>query len=138
MTLTEIDGLLTSLEWRWSKEQEETGLLGLAREQLADYFDGHLTEFKLPLAPLGTPFQHKVWRAMCDIPYGEVRSYGELAKALKTGPRPVGMACARNPLPVFIPCHRVVGANGTLTGYSGGNGLATKDFLLGLEGLTTH
>ena len=75
---------------------------------------------------------------MCEIPYGEVRSYGELAKILKTGPRAVGMACARNPLPVIIPCHRVVGANGALTGYSGGDGLATKDFLLNLEGVETH
>ena len=138
MTLTEIDGLITSLEWRWSKTQEESGLLAIVRNQLTDYFDGKLTRFSLPLAPLGTPFQHRVWRAMCEIPYGEVRSYGELAKILKTGPRAVGMACARNPLPVLIPCHRVVGANGALTGYSGGDGLATKDFLLNLEGVETH
>lgn len=138
MTLTEIDGLVTSLEWRWSKTQELSGLLTIVRDQLTDYFDGKLTRFSLPLAPLGTPFQHRVWRAMCDIPYGEVRSYGDLAKALKTGPRAVGMACARNPLPVLIPCHRVVGANGALTGYSGGDGLATKDFLLNLEGVEAH
>ena len=138
MTLTEIDGLITSLEWRWSKTQEESGLLAIVRNQLTDYFDGKRTKFSLPLAPLGTPFQHRVWRAMCEIPYGEVRSYGELAKTLKTGPRAVGMACARNPLPVIIPCHRVVGANGALTGYSGGDGLATKDFLLNLEGVETH
>ena len=138
MTLTEIDGLITSLEWRWSKTQEESGLLSIVRDQLTDYFDGKRTKFSLPLAPLGTPFQHRVWRAMCEIPYGEVRSYGELAKILKTGPRAVGMACARNPLPVIIPCHRVVGANGALTGYSGGDGLATKDFLLNLEGVETH
>ena len=137
MTLTETDGSVTSLEWRWSKTQEETGLLSIVRDQLADYFDGRLTDFSLPLAPLGTPFQHKVWRAMCDIPYGEVRSYGELAKRLRTGSRAVGTACARNPLPVLIPCHRVVGANGALTGYSGGDGLATKDFLLNLEGVET-
>ena len=138
MTLTEIDGSVRSLEWRWSKVQEETGLLALVRDQLTDYFDGRLTDFSLPLAPPGTPFQHRVWRAMCDIPHGEVRSYGQLAKILKTGPRAVGTACARNPLPVLIPCHRVVGANGALTGYTGGDGLATKDFLLNLEGVETH
>jgi methylated-DNA-[protein]-cysteine S-methyltransferase len=138
MTLTEIDGSVTSLEWRWAKTQEESGLLAIVRDQLADYFDGRLTEFSLPLAPLGTTFQHRVWRAMCDIPYGELRSYGQLAKKLKTGPRAVGTACARNPLPVLIPCHRVVGANGALTGYTGGDGLATKNFLLNLEGVETH
>ena len=137
MTLTETDGSVTSLEWRWSKTQEETGLLSIVRDQLAGYFEGRLTDFSLPLAPLGTPFQHRVWRAMCDIPYGEVRSYGALAKRLRTAPRAVGTACARNPLPVLIPCHRVVGANGALTGYSGGDGLATKDFLLNLEGVET-
>ena len=135
MTLTEIDGGVTSLEWRWSKVQEETGRLALVRDQLADYFDGRLTDFSLPLAPLGTPFQHRVWRAISNIPYGEVRSYGQLAKTLKTGPRAVGTACARNPLPVLIPCHRVVGANGALTGYTGANGLASKGFLLDLEGV---
>jgi len=138
MTVTEIDGSLTSVEWRWSKTQEETGLLAIVRDQLADYFDGRRTAFSLPLAPLGTPFQHRVWRAMCNIPYGEVRSYGDLARALKTGPRAIGAACARNPLPIFIPCHRVVGADGTLTGYSGADGLASKEFLLNLEGVETH
>ena len=137
MTLTEIDGSITSLEWRWSKTQDETGLLALVRDQLADYFDGRLTNFSLPLEPLGTPFQHSVWRAMCDIPYGEVRSYGQVAKALGTAPRAVGTACGRNPLPVLIPCHRIIGANGALTGYTGGDGLATKDFLLNLEGVET-
>lgn len=138
LTVTEIDGSLTALDWGWSGEQEETGLLALVRDQLTDYFDGARTEFALPLAPFGTPFQHRVWQAMCAIPYGEVRSYGALAKKLRTGPRAVGMACARNPLPIFIPCHRVVGANGALTGYSGGDGLASKDFLLNLEGVETY
>jgi len=138
MTLTEMDGAMMSVDWHWARDQEETGLLAMARDQLTDYFDGRLTDFSLPLSPLGTPFQHKVWRALCNIPYGEVRSYGELARTLRTGPRAVGMACARNPLPVLIPCHRVVGANGALTGYSGADGLATKDFLLNLEGVETY
>jgi len=134
MTLTEIDGSVTSLVWQWSKVQEETSLLVLARDQLAGYFSGKLTDFSLPLAPQGTPFQHRVWRSMSNIPYGEVRSYGQIAKTLMTGPRAVGTACARNPLPVLVPCHRVVGANGALTGYTGADGLASKGFLLDLEG----
>ncbi|MBT5050306.1 MAG: methylated-DNA--[protein]-cysteine S-methyltransferase [Rhodospirillaceae bacterium] len=134
LTVHEEDGLLTSLDWCWSKEQEETGLLSLMRDQLSDYFDGTLTDFSLPLAPAGTPFQHRVWSAMCHIPYGEVRSYGDIARQLKSGARAVGMACGRNPLPIFIPCHRVVGADGTLTGYSGGDGLASKEYLLTHEG----
>jgi methylated-DNA-[protein]-cysteine S-methyltransferase len=138
ITIIETDGSITSLEWRWSKTQEETGLLAMARDQLTDYFDGRLTDFSLPPTPQGTQFQHGVWRAMCNIPYGEVRSYGQVAKILKSGPRAVGSACGRNPLPVLIPCHRIVGANGALTGYTGGDGIATKDFLLNLEGLETH
>ena len=134
LTIHEDDGFLTSVDWTWSKNQQETGLLAMMRDQLTNYFDGALTDFSLPLAPTGTPFQHRVWKAMCDIPYGEVQSYGQIAKKLRSGPRAVGMACARNPLPIFIPCHRVVGANGTLTGYSGGTGLASKEYLLTLEG----
>ena len=115
LTIHEEDGLLTALDWRWTREQEETGLLAMMRDQLTDYFDGTLTAFSLPLAPTGTPFQHRVWSAMRNIPYGEVRSYGDIARKLQSGPRAVGMACARNPLPIFIPCHRVVGGGGGQT-----------------------
>lgn len=133
LTLHEEDGSLVSLDWCWARESEETGLLALAREQLEAYFDGRREAFALPLAPNGTGFQHRVWSAMCGIPYGEVRSYGDLAGTLQSGPRAIGAACARNPLPIFIPCHRVVAADGALRGYSGGDGLVTKDFLLELE-----
>lgn len=133
LTIREENGSLVALDWRWSRESEETGLLALAREQLAAYFDGRLRSFALPLAPAGTGFQHRVWAAMRDIPYGETRSYGDLAKRLQSSPRAVGTACARNPLPIFIPCHRVVGAGGVLTGYSGGDGLASKRFLIDHE-----
>jgi methylated-DNA-[protein]-cysteine S-methyltransferase len=133
LTIHEEGGSLIALDWCWSRESEETGLLALAREQLTAYFDGRLRAFALPLAPAGTGFQHRVWAAMRDIPYGEVRSYGDLAKRLQSSPRAVGTACARNPLPIFIPCHRVVGAGGALTGYSGGDGLASKRFLLDHE-----
>jgi methylated-DNA-[protein]-cysteine S-methyltransferase len=133
LTLHEEDGSLTSLEWRWTRPSDETGLLALACDQLRDYFDGRRKRFSLPLAPAGTDFQRRVWSIMRDIPFGEAWSYGDLARRLRTGPRAIGMACARNPLPIFIPCHRVVGSDGSLTGYSGGDGLAAKEYLLDLE-----
>jgi methylated-DNA-[protein]-cysteine S-methyltransferase len=133
LTITEEDGRITSLGWGWRENAEETGLLAIAREQLIEYFDGEREHFELPLAPGGTEFQKKVWAAMCRIPHGEVKSYGDLAGELGSAPRAVGGACARNPIPIFIPCHRVVGADGALTGYSGADGLATKDYLLDHE-----
>jgi len=133
LTLFEEDGSIVGLDWGWRREHHETGLLNLARAQLGEYFDGARTAFSLPLSPAGTDFQLGVWREMSEIPYGEVRSYADLARALGTAPRAIGMACGRNPIPILIPCHRVVGADGQLTGYSGGDGLASKQFLLDLE-----
>ncbi|MEI6727507.1 MAG: methylated-DNA--[protein]-cysteine S-methyltransferase [Actinomycetes bacterium] len=107
-----------------------------AGEQLAAYFAGELRELILPLRPAGTPFQLAVWEALRHIPYGETVSYGELAARIG-GPgaaRAVGRAIALNPLPAFIPCHRVIGADGTLTGYAGG--LSVKRMLLALEART--
>lgn len=107
-------------------------LAGL-REQLAAYFEGELTDFDVPLAPQGTPFQLLVWEALRTIPYGETRSYGELAAQIgRAGAsRAVGLANGRNPIGIVVPCHRVIGANGSLTGYGGG--LPTKRALLDLE-----
>jgi len=133
LTVCEEDGSIVALDWGWRRDQRETGLLALARDQLCEYFDGARTEFSLPLSPQGSGFQRGVWREMSRIPYGEMRSYADLARALGTAPRAVGMACGRNPIPILIPCHRVVGADGRLTGYSGGDGLASKQFLLDLE-----
>jgi len=133
LTLAEEDGSIVSLAWGWARDGEETGLLALARAQIADYFDGARTSFSLPISPRGSAFQRQVWQEMSRIPYGEVRSYADLARALGTAPRAVGMACGRNPVPILIPCHRVIGADGRLTGYSGGDGLASKQFLLDLE-----
>jgi methylated-DNA-[protein]-cysteine S-methyltransferase len=108
--------------------------LAEALEQLQAYFNGELYQFNLPLAPRGTPFQLQVWRALAMIPYGETISYGELAGRFLGRPhlaRAVGGACSRNPLAIVIPCHRVVGRNGALTGYAGGVHL--KQALLTLE-----
>jgi methylated-DNA-[protein]-cysteine S-methyltransferase len=105
-----------------------------ARAQLMEYFAGARRSFQLPLAPSGTPFQLAVWQALCAIPYGETVSYGELAQrlGLTAGARAVGVANGANPLPIVVPCHRVIGADGTLTGFGGG--LHIKRSLLALEG----
>lgn len=101
--------------------------------QLDAYFGGELQQFDLPLAPEGTAFQQRVWSALQEIPYGETWSYGELARHIgrPTASRAVGAANGLNPIPVIIPCHRVIGANGRLTGFGGG--LPTKEYLLSLE-----
>jgi methylated-DNA-[protein]-cysteine S-methyltransferase len=102
-------------------------------EQLTEYFEGRRRAFELPLAPEGTPFQLRVWNALLEIPYGETISYGELAARIgdRSASRAVGAANGSNPLPIVIPCHRVIGSNGKLTGYGGG--LAIKHQLLALE-----
>lgn len=133
ITITEENGAIVSLSWGWETEPEETGLLCLARDQLRDYFDGRRTGFALALAPRGTPFQRSVWKQMLDVPYGRTETYGGMARAIGTGPRAVGTACARNPIPILIPCHRIVGGNGGLTGYSGAGGLGGKKYLLDIE-----
>ena len=101
--------------------------------QLRAYFAGKLEDFDLPLAPEGTEFQRKVWKRLCDIPFGETISYGELAKRIgnPNASRAVGLANGSNPIPIIIPCHRVIGSNGKLTGYGGG--LPIKEKLLALE-----
>ena len=109
-------------------------LLQRARRQLDEYFDGQRDRFDLPLAPRGTQFQRTVWHALATIPYGETVSYAQLAARVgrPTAMRAVGAANGRNPLPIVLPCHRVIGADGSLTGFGGG--LPTKQFLLELEG----
>ena len=117
--------------------REERGALPAplreAKRQLGEYFDGNRREFDLPLAPVGTPFQHRVWDALRGIPYAETLSYGELAKRVgnPAASRAVGAANGRNPLAIVVPCHRVIGADGSLTGYGGG--LSVKAALLDLE-----
>jgi methylated-DNA-[protein]-cysteine S-methyltransferase len=108
-------------------------VLAAARRELDRYFAGKLREFTLALAPAGTDFQRRVWCALCEIPYGTTISYRELATRIgqPTATRAVGLANGRNPIAVVIPCHRVIGADGSLTGYGGG--LPRKQFLLGLE-----
>ncbi len=109
-------------------------VLADAARQLAAYFDRDLKEFDLPLAPAGTVFQRRVWDVLLGVGFGETASYGQVAQRLgmtNAASRAVGLANGRNPIPIVIPCHRIIGANGTLTGYAGG--LERKQTLLSLE-----
>ena len=115
---------------RWARDD---GAFPAAREQLAEYFAGHRRDFDLELELAGTPFQREVWAALREIPYGETISYGELARRVNRpwASRAVGAANGRNPVAIIVPCHRVIGSDGTLTGYGGG--LERKRTLLELE-----
>lgn len=111
----------------------ETPLLKEAVKQLKSYFAGELKEFTLPLEPYGTVFMKKVWSALCEIPYGKTAAYKEIAEkiGIPKAARAIGLANNRNPIPIFIPCHRVIGTDGSLTGYRGGLGIKRR--LLDLE-----
>jgi methylated-DNA-[protein]-cysteine S-methyltransferase len=115
-------------EWK-----HDTAPLEKTISQLRSYFAGEREEFDLPLAPEGTPFQQEVWRRLCEIPFGKTISYGDLARRIGNpqASRAVGLANGSNPIPIVIPCHRVIGSNGKLTGYGGG--LPIKEKLLALE-----
>jgi methylated-DNA-[protein]-cysteine S-methyltransferase len=134
ITLAERNEHLTSLDWRGSTEHDETPLLREARRQLAAYFARRLRDFDLPIALDGTAFRQRVWAAMQAIPYGETRSYGEIAMELGSAPRAVGGACGKNPVAIIVPCHRILASGRQIGGYSGGAGIATKRSLLALEG----
>ena len=132
LSVAEDDGAIVSVDWGWGRDQDQTTLLRRAREQIHAYFDGALTAFDLPLAPDGSPYRQRVWRALLAIPYGTTRSYLDIARDAGGSPRSVGGANGANPIPIIIPCHRVVATTG-IGGYSGGDGLPTKRALLLLE-----
>jgi len=115
-------------------ERVESDVLDATEKQLNEYFAGERTGFDLPLASQGTVFQHRVWDELVKVPYGETASYGEISQRLgldRRGPRAVGTANGRNPIPIVVPCHRIIGADGSMTGYAGG--LDRKVQLLNLE-----
>ncbi len=117
-----------------SMRDDDAAVFAAAAAQLGEYFAGERTTFELPLRPMGTPFQLRVWSGLQAIPYGATTSYGALAQAIgldATASRAVGLANGANPISIIVPCHRVIGANGALTGYGGG--LDRKRFLLDLE-----
>jgi len=129
---------ITKLTWTSQPHQSNLPELTKARDQIRSYFRKNLEHFDLSLDPVGTPFQKKVWKYILSIPYGHTKHYGAVAKTLRTSPRAIGKACASNPIPLLIPCHRVVGKNGALTGYSGKGGPKTKLYLLTLEEPINH
>jgi methylated-DNA-[protein]-cysteine S-methyltransferase len=122
------DAMAPKPEWKQSAAPFRA-----VERQLREYFQGKRTAFEIRLHPKGTPFQKAVWKALLDIPYGQTRSYGDIAKAVgrPNAVRAVGLANGRNPLPIIVPCHRVIGANGKLVGYGGG--LPVKQALLDRE-----
>ncbi|MDR3536640.1 MAG: methylated-DNA--[protein]-cysteine S-methyltransferase [Acetobacteraceae bacterium] len=132
LTVSEENGAVVAVDWGWGRDQQETALLCRARDQLHAYFDAELSEFDLPLAPAGSPYRQRVWQALCEIPFGATRSYLEIAAVAGGSARSVGQANGSNPIPLIIPCHRVV-ATTHLGGYSGGDGLTTKRWLLAHE-----
>ncbi|NTU27917.1 methylated-DNA--[protein]-cysteine S-methyltransferase [Bacillus tequilensis] len=145
LIIAEEDGQITRLflsqedwmDWRetvQNNEHKETPYLAEAKKQLHEYFSGERKTFSLPLSQKGTPFQQKVWEALAMIPYGESRSYADIAEAVGSpkAVRAVGQANKRNDLPIFVPCHRVIGKNSSLTGYAGSK-TDIKAFLLNIE-----
>jgi methylated-DNA-[protein]-cysteine S-methyltransferase len=133
LAIDEVDEVIVSIRWQDGVAGNGSPLLTEAARQLDAYFAGELRDFDLPLRPAGTAFERSVWAAMQDIPYGQTRSYGDLAGTTRSAPRAVGRACGRNPIPIVIPCHRVLG-KGWMGGYSGSGGLQTKEALLVIEG----
>ncbi|KIC26775.1 MULTISPECIES: methylated-DNA--[protein]-cysteine S-methyltransferase [unclassified Leisingera] len=132
LSVAERDGAIVRLDWT-AEASGQSALLTRALDQLRAYFAGELTVFDLPLQVDGSDFQRAVCDAMLAIPFGETRTYGDIAKQLGAPPQPVGNACGGNPIPVIIPCHRVLGASG-LGGFSGKGGVETKVALLKHEG----
>ena len=134
LTLSERDGAIVALAWGNGGNGTSIPLLNAAADWLGGYFAGKFTSpVDLPMAPAGSEFQRRVWQVMIDIPPGETVTYGDVARQLGSAPRAVGGACGANPIPILTPCHRVVGSNGGLGGYSGAGGLTTKRALLDLE-----
>lgn len=133
LSIHETDGTITQLLWNGSGRKEETPVLKEAAAQLQAYMNGKLEKFDLPLSPKGGDLHQAVFRAMLAIPFGETRTYGDIARELDTYGQPVGQACGANPIPIIIPCHRILSANG-LGGFSGSGGTETKIALLKHEG----
>jgi methylated-DNA-[protein]-cysteine S-methyltransferase len=133
LVVDEQDGAIIAIRWADERASNGSPLLAEAARQLDAYFAGKLSDFDLPLRPAGSSFECRVWSAMQKIPYGKTACYGDLATKINSAPRAVGGACGKNPIPIIIPCHRVLAKAG-LGGYSGSGGLKTKQALLTLEG----
>lgn len=136
LTLSEERGAIVALDWGWGRDQDETALLRCACDQVHEYLDGERYDFEVPVDPAGTAYQRKVWAILSSIPYGATRTYADVARLAGGGPRSVGQANRCNPIPILIPCHRVVAAHG-IGGYSSAEGIETKRYLLRLEACLT-
>lgn len=132
VTVSAEDDAIVALDWGWGRDQTETPFLRGAAEQLQAYFDGKLFAFDLKTAPSGSVYRQRVWQALMQIDYGRTCSYADLARVAGGSPRSIGGANGANPIPIIIPCHRVTATTG-IGGYSGGEGVETKRWLLALE-----
>ncbi len=135
LTFFEHNKVLVAVEWGWGPNQSSSPFLENVKKQVLSYFNGENKKLFIKTMVFENDLENRVYKIMLDIPYGKTITYGEVAKLAKTGPRVVGRICGKNPIPVVIPCHRVMGANEKLTGYSGEGGLDTKVALLTLEGV---
>lgn len=137
MTVSAEAGAIVAVDWGWGRDQDPVPLLVHAKAWLHSYFDGEIGPMTLPLSPFGTAYRQRIWSAISAIAPGDTRSYQAVALIAGGSPRSVGGAMAANPIPILIPCHRVVGTGlrggSAIGGYSGGEGIETKSFLLDLE-----
>ena len=131
LSVAEKNGEISAIRWgEQSKKAPSSKSLAKAHKWLMGYFRGEFRPLCFPIKLSGTDFQQRVWKALLQIPPGETRSYGKLAQNLGTSPRAVGNACGANPIPIIVPCHRVISSNGSIGGYSGGQGIKTKRKLI--------
>lgn len=133
IVVEEEQGKIVFIGWREKTFRSNIPVLTEAVKQLDEYFNKKRENFFLPLNLQGTDFSKKVWKEIAKIKYGKKTTYKEIADKLSSHPRAVGMACGKNPIPIVVPCHRVLATSGKLTGYSGGDGIKTKQILLDLE-----
>lgn len=133
LSLVSKDDALVAVHWGGRPVSGEDDILAEAAHQLAQYFAGRRTDFDLPLRFADSPFREAVWHRLQEIPFAATTTYGHVARSVGGSPLAVGGACGCNPFAIIVPCHRVLGIKGRLTGYSGGAGIATKDALLALE-----
>ncbi|MEC9292636.1 MAG: methylated-DNA--[protein]-cysteine S-methyltransferase [Pseudomonadota bacterium] len=129
LSITEKDGKICTLDWAEGNMPEEMYL------QLSEYFNKERQVFDFEYEVDGTEFQKKVWKALLNIPYGTTKTYKDIAEEVGSHPRAIGGAVGANPVPILIPCHRVIGSSGKMTGFSAGDGISTKEILLKLEGV---